>query len=170
MGSRTNGPTIREDAVTSEFQRQNLLLSATLNEKVNHLAQISLENPVTIGLDSKKMQPKPSLEHFGSVEFDVDEDSEKLHKIISPSNGDYKLPAQLVQRYVKGMYCWEELFGSLNNSQYDLKNCGLIFCAVPCGSRLVVLLSILKHLFEREASQKVRISSASKNVHCFCIL
>lgn len=127
LGSRTNGPTIREDAVTSEFQRQNLLLSATLNEKVNHLAQISLENPVTIGLDSKKMQPKPSLEHFGSVEFDVDDDSEKLRKIISPSNGDYKLPAQLVQRYVK----------------------------VPCGSRLVVLLSILKHLFEREASQKI---------------
>lgn len=29
--------------------------------------------------------------------------------------------------------------------------------AVPCGSRLVVLLSILKHLFEKEAStQKVR--------------
>lgn len=127
LGSRKNGPTIREDAVTSEFQRQNLLLSATLNEKVNHLAQISLENPVTIGLDGKKMQPKPSLEHFGSVEFDVDDDSEKLRKIISPSNGDYKLPAQLVQRYVK----------------------------VPCGSRLVVLLSILKHLFEREASQKI---------------
>lgn len=127
LGSRTNGPTIREDAVTSEFQRQNLLLSATLNEKVNHLAQISLENPVTIGLDGKKMQLKPSLEHFGSVEFDVDDDSEKLRKIINPSNGDYKLPSQLVQRYVK----------------------------VPCGSRLVVLLSILKHLFEREASQKI---------------
>ncbi|CBI27769.3 unnamed protein product, partial [Vitis vinifera] len=121
------GKEIEEILDLLEFQRQNLLLSATLNEKVNHLAQISLENPVTIGLDGKKMQPKPPLEHFGSVEFDVDEDSEKLHKIISPSNGDYKLPAQLVQRYVK----------------------------VPCGSRLVVLLSILKHLFEREASQKI---------------
>ncbi|RVW43981.1 DEAD-box ATP-dependent RNA helicase 17 [Vitis vinifera] len=126
LGSRTNGPTIREDAVTSEFQRQNLLLSATLNEKVNHLAQISLENPVTIGLDGKKMQLKPSLEHFGSVEFDVDDDSEKLRKIINPSNGDYKLPSQLVQRYVK----------------------------VPCGSRLVVLLSILKHLLREKLPKR----------------
>ncbi|KAL0410387.1 UNVERIFIED_CONTAM: DEAD-box ATP-dependent RNA helicase 17 [Sesamum latifolium] len=70
-------------AATPEAQKQNLLLSATLNEK---------KNP----------------EKCSSAE-------------------EYKLPAQLVQRYIK----------------------------VPCGSRLVVLLSILKHLFEREASQKV---------------
>ena len=123
LGSRTNGPTGREHAVMkiSEFQRQNLMLSATLNEKVNHLAQISLENPVTIGLGGKK--PNPSLEHSGSVKSHADADSEKLDKIISPSNGDYKLPTQLVQRYVKGVFCWEDLFGGLNNSQYDLKNC-----------------------------------------------
>ncbi|KAL4311411.1 hypothetical protein GQ457_01G036170 [Hibiscus cannabinus] len=41
----------------SESQRQNLLLPATLNEQVNHLAKISLENPVMIGLDKVKMQP-----------------------------------------------------------------------------------------------------------------
>ncbi|XP_028117480.1 DEAD-box ATP-dependent RNA helicase 17-like isoform X2 [Camellia sinensis] len=68
----------------SEFQRQNLLLSATLNEKYSG-------------------------------------------KLISSSNEEYKLPAQLVQRYVK----------------------------VPCGSWLVVLLSILKTLFDSEISYKV---------------
>lgn len=103
----------------SEFQRQNLLLSATLNKKVNHLAQISLDNPVTIGLDSKKMQPNPLHEYFGSVKFDEDDDSEKSGKIMNPSNGDYKLPSQLVQRYVTGMYCWDEFFDGLNNSQCD---------------------------------------------------
>ncbi|KAL0346789.1 UNVERIFIED_CONTAM: DEAD-box ATP-dependent RNA helicase 17 [Sesamum calycinum] len=73
-------------AATPEVQKQNLLLSATLNEK-----------------------------------------SRRIQKMLSSSAEEYKLPAQLVQRYIK----------------------------VPCGSRLVVLLSILKHLFEREASQKV---------------
>ncbi|KAK9274645.1 hypothetical protein L1049_021896 [Liquidambar formosana] len=129
LGSRQDGSFSKENAVStnSEFQRQNLLLSATLNEKVNHLAKISLENPVMIGLDEKKMQPNPSLEHFGSVRSDMDDESEHSEKIISTSNEDYKLPTQLVQRYVK----------------------------VPCSSRLVVLLSILKNLFEREASQKI---------------
>ena len=28
---------------------------------------------------------------------------------------------------------------------------------VPCGARLVALLSVLKNLFEREASQKVNL-------------
>lgn len=38
----------------SKMQRQNFLLSTTLNEKVNHLAKMSLDNPVMIGLDGKK--------------------------------------------------------------------------------------------------------------------
>uniref|UniRef100_A0A5B7B7I0 ATP-dependent RNA helicase n=1 Tax=Davidia involucrata TaxID=16924 RepID=A0A5B7B7I0_DAVIN len=129
LGSRKNSSFSKENAISriSEFQRQNLLLSATLNEKVNHLAKMSLENPVMIGLDDKKMQPNPTLEHLGSLGFDMDDKLEDPGKIISSSNGDYKLPAQLVQGYVK----------------------------VPCGSRLVVLLSILKTLSEREASQKI---------------
>jgi len=47
--------------------------------------------------------------------------------ILEHAVDDFKLPAQLVQRYVK----------------------------VSCGSRLAVLLSILKSLFERQISQKV---------------
>lgn len=86
----------------STVQRQNLLLSATLNDKVNHLANISLENPVTIGLDDKKMQPKPSCKPIGSLEAEVDNASDGPGKLTNLSNGEYNVPAQLIQRYVKG--------------------------------------------------------------------
>lgn len=129
LGSRQNRSGSKEDATSriSEVQRQNLLLSATLNEKVNHLAKISLENPVMIGLDDKKMQPNSSIEQVRSLDSDADNILEHSGKVSVSSNGEYKLPAQLVQRYIK----------------------------VPCGIRLVVLLSILKNLFAGEASQKI---------------
>ncbi|KAI3495690.1 hypothetical protein L1887_38036 [Cichorium endivia] len=110
----------------TEVVRQNLLLSATLNEKVNHLANISLENPVMIGLDDKKTQ-QPSNKQTTSLISDAIERLENSGKVSVTSNEEYKLPAQLNQRYVK----------------------------VPCGSRLVVLLSILKNLFTGEPSQKI---------------
>ncbi|KAL1825329.1 hypothetical protein DCAR_0313477 [Daucus carota subsp. sativus] len=111
----------------STVQRQNLLLSATLNDKVNHLANISLENPVTIGLDDKKIQIKPMCKTLSSLEAGVDNASDGLEKLTNSSNGEYNMPAQLIQRYVK----------------------------VSCGSRLVVLMSILKKLFEGSATQKI---------------
>uniref|UniRef100_A0A6N2MZ10 ATP-dependent RNA helicase n=1 Tax=Salix viminalis TaxID=40686 RepID=A0A6N2MZ10_SALVM len=128
LGSRPTGSVGNGNQVSSlsNFQGQNLLLSATLNEKVNHLAKISLENPVMIGLDDKKIQPAQSVDHIETAESDED-DGFDYSKLKKSSTGDYKLPAQLVQRYVK----------------------------VPCGSRLAVLLSILKNLFEREASHKL---------------
>ncbi|KAB2633954.1 DEAD-box ATP-dependent RNA helicase 17-like [Pyrus ussuriensis x Pyrus communis] len=89
LGSRQHGSAAKNGAVTSkyEFPRQNLLLSATLNEKVNHLAKMN-------------------------------------NRLFSE---DYRLPAQLTQKYVK----------------------------VPCNARLAVLLSILKYLFERQTSEKI---------------
>lgn len=87
---------------TSTVQRQNLLLSATLNDKVNHLANISLENPVTIGLDDKKIQLKPMCKTLSSLEAGVDNASDGLEKLTNSSNGEYNMPAQLIQRYVKG--------------------------------------------------------------------
>ncbi|KAK9102395.1 hypothetical protein Sjap_019649 [Stephania japonica] len=111
----------------SQSQRQNLLLSATLNEKVNHLARISLENPVMIGLDEKMGLIKKTTENLGSIECDSYGESELSGTPSSCLDADYNLPAQLVQRFVK----------------------------VPCGSRLVVLLSVLLNIYEMEASTKV---------------
>lgn len=109
-------------------QRQNLLLSATLNEKVNHLANISLENPVMIGLNDKRIQPDLSHNQTGPSGSDVDQEFDNTSEMVtSAGSRDYKLPSQLVQRYAK----------------------------VPCGSRLTVLLSILKSMFDREASYKI---------------
>nr|GME10683.1 DEAD-box ATP-dependent RNA helicase 17 isoform X1 [Ipomoea batatas] len=111
-----------------EVQRQNLLLSATLNEKVNHLAKISLDNPIMVGLEDKKSDNKQNHEQMETSGLNLNDEFETSGKLLSSSCEEYKLPAQLLQRYIK----------------------------VPCGSRLVVLLSILKHLFEKEAStQKV---------------
>ncbi|XAR67220.1 RNA helicase [Bertholletia excelsa] len=106
----------------SNSQRQNLLFSATLNDKVNNLAKISLEDPVMIGLDDKKLQPR-----LQSSESDVKSELGHSKDIENSSKGDYKLPTQLVQRYVK----------------------------VPCGSRLAILLSILKTLIEGETYHKI---------------
>ncbi|KAE9604653.1 hypothetical protein Lal_00010957 [Lupinus albus] len=121
------GSTKTENAVRdhSKIQRQNLLLSATLNEKVNHLAKISLDNPVMIGLNDKRVEPISTIESLDSSGSDEDNEGKISTKI--PTIGDYKVPTQLIQRYVK----------------------------VPCGSRLPVLLSLLKHLFDKEPSQKV---------------
>ncbi|XP_057767649.1 DEAD-box ATP-dependent RNA helicase 17 isoform X2 [Salvia miltiorrhiza] len=111
-------------AVNPEVQKQNLLLSATLNDKVNHLANVSLENPVMIGLDDNMSGSRTRNVSLESNGVDIVKESKKT---LDASNEEYKLPTQLVQKYIK----------------------------VPCGSRLVVLLSVLKHLFEIGASQKV---------------
>ncbi|XP_035543680.1 DEAD-box ATP-dependent RNA helicase 17-like [Juglans regia] len=130
LGSRHDASADKEiaESYISDHPRQNVLLSATLNEKVNHLAKISLENPVMIGLDYKKMQPVLSFKDFGSLGSDANYELEHPVKMMSPSNGDFRVPAQLVQRYVK----------------------------VSCGLRLAVLLSILKDLLERGTSQKIQ--------------
>ncbi|KAG5546975.1 hypothetical protein RHGRI_012866 [Rhododendron griersonianum] len=137
LGSRQNKSVSEEKQISkiAEFQRQNLLLSATLNDKVNNLAKISLENPIMIGLDDKTLQISPSLEGLKSLGSDVENEVEDSEKIARSSNDEYKLPVQLFQRYVK----------------------------VPCGSRLVALLSILKSLFERESSYKIVVFFSTCN-------
>ena len=95
-----------------------MLSSATLNEKVNHLAKLSLENPVMNGLNDKKIQPILSSEDFGSLGFDVNDELEQPDKLTSSPIAGFGVPSQLVQRYVKGL-CWykawfcESLSGTL---------------------------------------------------------
>ncbi|QCE13598.1 ATP-dependent RNA helicase DDX31/DBP7 [Vigna unguiculata] len=127
LGSRKTAHDDQKNTVprNSKIQRQNLLLSATLNEKVNHLAKISLDNPVMVGLDGKKIEQISTA--VSNDHSESDEDNEDQYSSKMPTVGDYKVPVQLIQRYMK----------------------------VPCGSRLPILLSIIKHLFEREPSQKV---------------
>ncbi|XP_009592636.1 DEAD-box ATP-dependent RNA helicase 17 isoform X1 [Nicotiana tomentosiformis] len=128
LGSKPQKPVGKDNATSriSEVQRQNLLLSATLNEKVNELAKISLDNPVMVGLD-QKTELQLTQQDMEPMEFNGKDILGKDGKLLTSSTEEYKLPTQLLQRYIK----------------------------VPCGSRLVVLLAILKHLFEKEPSQKV---------------
>uniref|UniRef100_A0A803MF66 ATP-dependent RNA helicase n=1 Tax=Chenopodium quinoa TaxID=63459 RepID=A0A803MF66_CHEQI len=97
FGSRQSGSNDKESGNSRkfEFQRQNLLLSATLNDKVNHLANISLENPVMIGLDERELHQNSSSKHLGS-----EDEAEHIEK-VKDFNEDYNLPSQLTQKYVK---------------------------------------------------------------------
>lgn len=94
---------MENSALAPKVKKQNLLLSATLNEKVNHLAKISLENPVMIGLDDKILQ---NLNHNHAVSQESDT-SDRLEvstcMLHDTSDEEYKLPAQLAQRYIKGI-------------------------------------------------------------------
>uniref|UniRef100_A0A452XMB3 ATP-dependent RNA helicase n=2 Tax=Aegilops tauschii subsp. strangulata TaxID=200361 RepID=A0A452XMB3_AEGTS len=159
LGSR-NDASDENKSKTDPMQRQNLLLSATLNEKVNRLANISLKNPVMIGLDEQKKPSERSSalgkKHTSLLSDDEEEIPDKHNNIAEPAVDDFKLPAQLVQRYVKGsgnLLAWKFTllvmccFGSYCNA--------FLFYAVSCGSRLAVLLTILKSQFERQVSQKV---------------
>lgn len=108
MGSR-NGVPGQDKNKGENIRRQNLLLSATLNEKVNRLAKISLKNPVMIGLDDQK---KPSGKsntlgnnHTSLLSDEEDEILGKMNNLVENVVDDFKLPAQLVQRYVKGSKC-----------------------------------------------------------------
>ncbi|CAF1800336.1 unnamed protein product [Brassica oleracea] len=140
LGSRQHEEGEEDDdddiVVPKGAQKQTLLLSATLNEKVNHLAKLSLDDPVMIGLDNSKLQQKQlPIESHASPDSDEDEMVIHVNKSANPSSEDYGIPSQLVQKYVK----------------------------VPCGARLVALLSVLKNLFEREASQKVVVFFSTRD-------
>lgn len=144
LGSRqTDSANKERGEKPCKTSRQNLLLSATLNEKVNHLANISLLNPVTIGLEDKKISsdlPTASVRKFSVVESDEDEEPDCMNALPSNLSENYNLPSQLIQRYAK----------------------------VPCGSRLVVLFSILKNLFEKEVSQKVPSTDCGLSFYMRC--
>lgn len=100
---------------SADGKRQNLLLSATLNEKVNRLAKISLNKPVMLGLGERQTLSETLVEESGSLKSDNHEDSENAGDTIMAPPRDYRLPAQLVQTYVKGMSYWKTFFSSLEH-------------------------------------------------------
>lgn len=95
-----NENTANNRSFDDEYQRQNLLLSATLNEEVNDLAKISLNNPVTVGLKERIFsQGKTKLYSGLSAEALTNEWA--LPGTCS-SASEYRFPAKLVQSYIKG--------------------------------------------------------------------
>lgn len=120
-----NENTANNRSSDDEYQRQNLLLSATLNEQVNDLAKISLNNPVTVGLKERIFsQGKTKLS--SGISTDAVTNERALPGTCS-STSEYRFPAKLAQSYIK----------------------------VPCRLRLVVLLALLRSQFEAEPSRKV---------------
>lgn len=98
-----------DDIVPKGIQKQNLLLSATLNEKVNDLAKLSLDDPVMIGLDNSKLQQNLSIESPASPDSDADDMVIHVNKSVNPSSEDYGIPSQLVQKYVRGTFIFTQI-------------------------------------------------------------
>ncbi|KAL3691362.1 hypothetical protein R1sor_005013 [Riccia sorocarpa] len=137
----------------SESDRQNILLSATLDERVNKLAALSLRNPVTVGVQSKVAPPgdeskgssgdKPRKQIFQTPsEDEAEEEGEGREEPGEVDNGDlmeegetpskptnYNIPSQLSQSYYK----------------------------VPCKLRLVALFALLKQRFSMKGTGKLVI-------------
>lgn len=106
LGSRKNDfdREVDNGKLPPRAARQNILLSATLTEKVNQFANISLDNPVMVGLDDKKITSGPQNLLGGNLTLRSEGcgSLEKHNTFPSHPVENYNLPAQLIQRYVKG--------------------------------------------------------------------
>ncbi|KAG0627283.1 hypothetical protein M758_2G188600 [Ceratodon purpureus] len=113
-------------------KRQHVLLSATLNERVEQLAALSLVKPATVGLEEAKQVEMASSRKVGNgsagtqVEFHK---NERNMGDAGPSDGytEYRIPSQLVQSFLK----------------------------VPCSLRLVALLGLLQQKSQGNSSCKL---------------
>lgn len=92
------------NASASIGSRQNILLSATLNEHVNQLAELSLREPVTVGLHSRENAGRSeNLETSGEERHHKEEEDQDEEEGTSEGQTDYNIPSQLNQRFYKGM-------------------------------------------------------------------
>ncbi|KAG0573900.1 hypothetical protein KC19_VG219700 [Ceratodon purpureus] len=111
---------------------QHVLLSASLNERVEELAALSLVKPATVVLEEAKQVEMASSRKVGNgsagtqVEFHK---NERNMGDAGPSDGytEYRIPSQLVQSFLK----------------------------VPCSLRLVALLGLLQQKSQRNSSCKL---------------
>ncbi|CAM6098811.1 unnamed protein product [Calypogeia fissa] len=108
--------------------RQNILLSATLNEHVNQLAELSLRDPITVGLHTRETtRQSENGETSGELrdhDDDIDEDDQEG---ISDGQTGYNIPSQLKQCYYK----------------------------VPSKLRLVALLALLRQRSQNSGTGKL---------------
>jgi hypothetical protein len=89
-------------------KRQHVLLSATLNERVEQLAALSLVKPATVGLEEAKQVEMAPARKVGNGGAGTQLESEKHDRNMGdagPSDGytEYRIPSQLVQSFLKGM-------------------------------------------------------------------
>lgn len=88
-------------------KRQHVLLSATLNERVEQLAALSLSNPATVGLEhtipTEESSPREGNNRKIKIRNDAQE-TERNTADVGPSEGytEYRIPSQLVQSFLKG--------------------------------------------------------------------
>lgn len=100
--------------------RQHVLLSATLNERVEQLAALSLDNPATIGLEEAMPVEMDSLREVGNGSSRTQPEIQKHERSMGdagPSDGytEYKIPSQLVQSFLKGMLDYSILEDSVQS-------------------------------------------------------
>lgn len=102
--------------------RQHVLLSATLNERVEQLAALSLVNPATVGLEEATASSNGSLKPQPDIQK-----HERNMGDAGPSDGytEYRIPSQLVQNFLKGMYN-NNLKNSIPITMYGLPFTSLI--------------------------------------------
>lgn len=103
LGSRDN----------NNRSRQHVLLSATLNERVEQLAALSLMNPATVGLE------EATEIEVGNGSSRTQPDVQKHERNMGdagPSDGytEYRIPSQLVQSFLKGMLHYSILEDSVS--------------------------------------------------------
>ena len=96
-------------------KRQHVLLSATLNERVERLAALSLVKPATVGLEETPQVGTASSQEVGKRDTRTQLELQKHERNmgdVGPSDGytEYKIPSQLVQSFLKGMLEQSTLF------------------------------------------------------------
>lgn len=57
-----------------------------------------------IGMDEKKLHQNSSSKHLGSIGSEEEDEAEPTRIAVDSTSGDYNLPSQLTQKFVKGTF------------------------------------------------------------------
>lgn len=113
--------------------RQHVLLSATLNERVEQLAALSLVNPATVGLEEATASSNGSLKPQPDIQK-----HERNMGDAGPSDGytEYRIPSQLVQNFLKVPCSLRlvALLGLLQQKSQGNRSCKLVVFFSTCDA------------------------------------